>query len=236
LRLWLRQHSSAILLAPLISWAAPANRDDCVFLEPSIHYCAKHLAWTPDIVVGDLAYVGLSRQRRLRENHRVALVTKLKPGMLLPEEFEDTLTMTCEQGQVLQWFELNEREQLHWFGVTDPNPLCTWCWQQSSCPRQFSFRPSDHEIMFGTIPLSTRLARRLLRQARSWIEAAQSYDKNQLGLSQLFLNSLRLTWIFCLLADTSALLRARALITRPQPIDPLGLLRPKQMHLDFPAS
>lgn len=236
MRLWLRQHSSAILLAPLISWAAPANRDDCVFLEPSIHYCAKYLEWTPDIVVGDLAYVGLSRQRRLRENHRVALVTKLKPGMILPEEFEDPLTMTCEQGQVLQWFELSEREQLHWFGVTDPNPLCTWCWQQSSCPRQFSFRPSDHEIMFGTIPLSTRLARRLLRQARSWIEAAQSYDKNQLGLSQLFLNSLRLTWIFCLLADTVTLLRARALITQPEPIDPLGLLRPKQMHLDFPAS
>ena len=207
-----------------------------MFLEPSIRYCAQHLEWTPDILVGDMSYVGLSCQRRLRENHHVALVTKLKPGMILPEEFEDTRTMTCEQGQVLQWFELNEREQLHWFGVTDPNPLCTWCWQQSSCPRQFSFRPSDHEIMFGTIPLSTRLARRLLRQARSWIEAAQSYDKNQLGLSQLFLNSLRLTWIFCLLADTITLLRARAIITQPEPIDPLGLLRPKQMHLDFPAS
>jgi hypothetical protein len=233
LRLWLRQHSSSILLAPLISWAAPANRDDCVFLEPSIHYCAQQLEWTPDIVVGDMSYVGLHRQRRLRENMHVALVTKLKPDMILPEEFEDTFTMTCEQGQILQWFELRETEQLHWFGVTDPNPLCTWCWQQSSCPRQFSYRPSDHEIMFGTIPLSSRVAQQLLRQARSWIEATQSYDKNQLGLSQLFLNSLRLTWTMCLLADTIALLRARVLTTSPEPAELLHQLMPRQMHLNL---
>lgn len=219
----------------MISWAAPANRDDCVFLEPSIRYCAQQLEWTPDIVVGDMGYVGLHRQRRLRENLRVALVTKLKPGMILPEEFEDTFTMTCEQGQRLQWLELRETEQLHWFGVTDPNPLCPWCWQQSSCPRQFSFPPSAHEIMFGTIPLSSPVARQLLRQARSWIEAAQSYDKNQLGLNQLFLNSLRLTWILCLLADTIALLKAQALILSSEPVDPLHQLLPRQLPLHLPS-
>jgi hypothetical protein len=74
LRLWLRQHPSRILLAPLISWAAPANRDDAVFLEPSIRYFAQYLDWTPDIVVGDMAYIGMPAQRRLRENRRVALV------------------------------------------------------------------------------------------------------------------------------------------------------------------
>jgi hypothetical protein len=47
LRLWLRQHRSGILLTPLISWAAPANRDDSVFLKPSIHYCAQHLQSKP---------------------------------------------------------------------------------------------------------------------------------------------------------------------------------------------
>ena len=181
-----------------------------------------------------MAYVGLHRQRRLREHWRVALVTKLKPGMILPEEFDDTYTMTCEQGQPLRWLELREAEQLHWFGVTDPDPLCSWCWQQSSCPRQFSFRPSDHEIMFGTIPLSSRVARRLLRQARSWVEAAQSYDKNQLGLNQVFLNSLRLTWIMCLLADTIALLRARTLLSAgTETVDLLHQLRPRQMKLDL---
>ena len=204
-----------------------------MFLEPSIDYCARHLDWTPDIVVGDMAYVDLRTQRRLREGRHVALVTKFKPNMVLPEAFENAHTLTCEQGQVLQWLGLHEGEQLHWFGVTDPNPLCPWCWQQSSCPREFSFPPSAHEILFGTIPLSSRVAQQLLRQARSWIEATQSYEKNQLGLSQLFLNSLRLTWIHCLLADTVALLRARAIIAAPKSFDLLQEIRPQQMHLDL---
>ena len=186
------------MLVPLVSWIAPANRDDTVFLEPSIRYCARQLEWTPDIVVGDMAYVNLPVQRRLREQLHVALVTKFKPNMVLPEAFEDASTITCEQGQVLRWLGLQEWDQLHWFGVTDPNPLCTCCWEQSTCPRQFSFAPSTHEILFGTIPLSSRVARQLLRQARSWVEAAQSYEKNQLGLSQIFFNSLRwLGWLVC---------------------------------------
>jgi hypothetical protein len=233
LRLWLRQHRSRILLAPLISWAAPANRDDSVFLEPSIRYCTQHLNWTPDIVVGDMAYVGMPAQRRLRENMRVALVTKLRPDMNLPDEFDDAFTMSCEQGQILRWLGLHEVEQLHWFGVTDPDPLCNWCWQRSSCPREFSFKPREHEILYGTIPVSSTVGQQLLRQARSWIEATQSYEKNQLGLSQFFLNSLRLTWIVCLLADTVALLRARAIMAEPEHPDLLHQLLPQQMHFDL---
>jgi hypothetical protein len=234
LRLWLRQHRSCVLLAPLISWAAPANRDDSVFLEPSVRYCAQHLNWTPDIVVGDMAYIGMPAQRRLRENMRVGLVTKLRPDMNLPDEFDDAFTISCEHGQRLRWLGLREVEQLHWFGVTDPDPLCRWCWQRSSCPREFAFRPRDHEILYGTIPISSLVGQQLLRQARSWIEATQSYEKNQLGLSQFFLNSLRLTWIVCLLADTVALLRIRALMTDPDNPNLLHHLLPRQMQLDLP--
>jgi hypothetical protein len=233
LRVWLRQSRSAVLLVPLISWIAPANRDDSVFLEPSLHYCARHLEWTPDIVVGDMAYVNLHAQRRLREDLQVALVTKLKPNMILPEAFDDAHTMTCEQGQVLRWLGLEELDQLHWFGVTDPHPLCTWCWQRSSCPQQFSFPPEAHEILYGTIPLSSSVGQRLLRQARAWIEATQSYEKNQLGLSQFFLNSLRLTWVMGLLADTIALLRASAITTEPKSAPLLHEIMPRQTHFDF---
>jgi hypothetical protein len=180
-----------------------------------------------------MAYISLKIQRRLREELHVAMVTKFRPDMILPEEFDDSSTMTCEQGQVLHWLGLNEVEQLHWFGVTDPHPLCTWCWQSSSCPRHFSFKPRDHEILYGSIPVSSRVGKQLLRQARSWIEATQSYEKNQLGLSQVFLNSLRLTWVVCLLADTVALLRARALLTHPPTLDLLGQLMPEQMHMDL---
>jgi hypothetical protein len=218
---------------PLSSWIAPANRDDSVFLAPSIRYCARHLKWTPNIVVGDMAYVNLHTQRWLREELAVALVTKLKPNMVLPEEFENVNTMTCEQGQVLRWLGLQELDQLHWFGVTDPDPLCSWCWQKSSCPQQFSFAPSAHEILYGTIPASSTVAKRLLRQARSWVEAAQSYEKNQLGLSQIFFNSLRLAWVVCLLADTVALLRALALTQQPAEVSLLRELAPHQMQLDL---
>jgi len=233
LRLWLRQHDAAILLVPLVTWAAPANRDDSVFLEPSLGYCARHLEWTPDIVVGDLAYLGIAAQRRLREKLQVALVTKFRSDMVLPDEFDDAFTMSCEQGQVLQWLGLHEADQLHWFGVTDPDPLCTVCWQRSACPQEFSFKPAQHEILYGTIPHSSRVGQQLLRQARSWIEASQSYEKNQLGLSQIFFNSLRLTWVMCLLADTVALLRATALTTEPSNLNLMAALIPRQLRLDL---
>lgn len=214
-----------------MSWAAPANRDDLVFLEPSVSYCAKHLDWTPDIVVGDLAYLKLAAQRRLRENKRVALVTKFRSDMVLPDEFDDPFTLSCEQGQVLQWLGLHEAEQLHWFGVADPNPLCSVCWERSRCPGQFAFPPARHEILYGTIPHSSRVGQQLLRQARSWIEASQSYEKNQLGLTQIFFNSLRLTWVMCLLADTVALLRATAITTEPRRPNLLQNLMPRQLLL-----
>lgn len=233
LRLWLRQHSSRILLAPLISWAAPASRGEALFLEPSLRHCERQLDWLPDIVVGDMSYINLQTQRRLREELQVALLTKFRPDMILPEPFDNASTMTCNQGQVLQWLGLHERDQLHWFGVTDPEPLCSRCWEYSQCPREFCFSPSDHEILYGTIPAGSKVGRRLLGQARSWIEATQSYEKNQLGLSQIFLNSLRLTWIVCLLADTVALLRLHAMICSPPTPEPLHHLLPHQLQFDL---
>jgi hypothetical protein len=48
----------------------------------------------------------------------------------------------------------------------------------------------------------------------------------------MFLNSLRLTWIFGLLADTVLLLRARALLSRPPTRELLHELIPKQLRLE----
>ncbi|HYG35718.1 MAG TPA: hypothetical protein VEC99_13085 [Clostridia bacterium] len=86
--------------------------------------------------------------------------------------------------------------------------------------------------MLGSVPINPRTAKRLLEQSRSWIEAAQFYEKNQLGLGQLFLNSVRLTAIACLLCDTVSLLRAHALLRRPpDKPDLLRGLRPNQPAL-----
>lgn len=231
LRLWLRQHHRRVLLVPLVSWAVPAHRGEALFLLPSLRYCANQLRWLPNIVVGDMAYINLQTQRRIREQWRVAVVTKLRPDMTLPKMFAPGPVLQCAQGQPLEWLGLDEVEQCHWFGVRQADPLCRHCWQQHTCLREFAFAPQEHEILFGSIPLSSRVAQQLLGQARSWIEATQSYEKNQLGLSQMFFNSLRLTWIICLLADTVALLRARAWLTRPHEPSLLHEITPAQLSL-----
>ena len=233
LRLWVGETVGPVLLAPLMSWAAPGNRCDVLFLESSLRYCHHQLGFTPDLVVGDLAYINVDMQRRLREQLHVGVVTPLKRDFELSKTAEAGLTFRCRQGQKLEWLGLNEVEQLHWFGVRDPQPLCSWCWEQGSCPREFAFAPSAHETVFGTVPVQSLVARKLLGQVRKWIEASQAYEKNQLGLASLFLNSLRLTWIFTLLADTVCLLRCKASLASPPNRPILFELFPAQMRLDL---
>jgi hypothetical protein len=217
-----------------MSWAAPANRGDVLFLEPSLRYARRTLDFSPDLVLGDMAYINLATQKRLREQWQIGVLTRLPPNYDLPKNVEPALALRCRQGQKLQWLGLRENEQLHWFGVAaQEETLCLRCWEYSSCPREFSFAPSDHEIALGTIPVSTPLARKLLRQSRTWIEATQSYEKNQLGLGDMFLNSLRFTAILCLLADTVSLLRAHAFLREPKSEQLLEELLPNQLHLDL---
>lgn len=228
-----------MLLIPIISWAVPANRGEALFLWPSLHYCSQRLNWLPDIVVGDMGYIGLEVQRKIRERWRVTVLTKLRPDMNLIAPFQVGPVAVCRpvavcpQGQNLAWLGLEARDQLHWFGVTDPDPLCLKCWEQSRCARQFSYSPVDHEILFGQLPLASSVARILLEKVRPWIEPAQSYEKNQLGLKRMFLNSLQLTWVNCLLADAIVLLRAHALLREPATASLLQGLIPAQLPLDF---
>jgi len=221
------------MLVPLISWAAPGNRCDVLFLEPSLRYCRKYLEFVPELVVGDLAYIDVAMQQRVREQLHVGIVTPLRKDFELSKAAELGLTFRCRQGQKLEWLGLHEQEQLHWFGVRQAQPLCPWCWEQSQCPREFAFAPTDHETVFGTVPVNSGVAHKLLRQVRKWIEAAQSYEKNQLGLSNMFLNSLRLSWIMSLLADTVCLLRCQAVIRNPPTRPLLCELLPNQMQMEL---
>lgn len=221
-----------MLLVPLMSWTAPANRGDVLFLEPSLRYLSRQLDFTPALVLADMAYINLATHKRLREQFHVGVLTALPLNYDLPKQVEPALLMRCAQGQKLRWLGLRENEHLHWFGVADKtSPLCLYCWQQSVCPREFSFAPEDHEIALGTIPVNSWLAKKLLRRARPWIEASQSYEKIQLGLSSMFLNSLRLASIVSLLADTVCLLRAHAFLNQPQKPDLLKNLLPSQLFL-----
>lgn len=183
--------------------------------------------------MGDLGYIEQNRKRHLREKFGVAVVTKMKSDMLIKAPFETWNKVVCEQGQPLAWLGFDQQQNEHWFGVEQAESLCGICWKGSNCPRQFNFPPAHHETLLGLLPLNSKAAQRLLKQCRSWIEAAQSYDKNQLGLSQFFFNSLRLTWVCSLLADSVCLLRALALLERKQNVNLLADLLPSQSSFGF---
>lgn len=189
LRLWWREHTAAVLLVPLISWVAPANVSEGRFLVPSLRYCQQRWGWWPKIVVGDMAYLAAETKRFCREHWHVAVVTKLRSDMkLVPPYYVAWNRAECPQGQPLRWLEYVPEEDQHWFGVTEDGTFCRQCWEAPHCPRQFTFAPSEHETLLGLLPLAGLPAQKLLQQARPWIEPAQSYEKNQLGLNQTFLN------------------------------------------------
>ena len=83
--------------------------------------------------------------------------------------------------------------------------------------------------------MASPTVQRVLQQVRPWIEPAQSYEKNPLGLSQVFLNGLRLTWVMSLLADAVVILRARAIVGRPPMRPLLDAWTPTQLPLELPG-
>ena len=139
------------------------------------------------------------------------------------------------QGEPLTWLGYDGRAGEHWFGVGAKPELCRRCWEAARCPRQFAYPPAPHETLLGRLPLASRLAQQVLQQVRPWIEPAQSFEKNQLGLGDVFVNSLRFTWTIALLADAAVLLRAPALLGRPPRRPRLVDLMPSQLSLELGA-
>jgi hypothetical protein len=228
--LWLRSYEPAVLLIPLVSWATPGHVPEGYLLKPSLRQCQQRLGWRPDIVIGDLGYIHQQTKREIRQEWKVAVVTKLKSDMKIIEPFDDWDQMSCQQGQRLQWLGYEAADSLHWFGVPTGESLCRFCWQASTCPKEFGYPPELSETLLGLLPLNTSTAGRLLNQMRSWVEPCQSFEKNILGLNHIFLNSLRLTWTMSLLTDAVGLLRALALMNAPQKILHLQELMPTQMN------
>ncbi|HEY2452419.1 MAG TPA: hypothetical protein VGI71_07330 [Scandinavium sp.] len=235
LRLWLAHHHEAVLLVPLVSWLTPANHGEGGFLVPSMKYLWQRWSWCPRFVVGDFGYVAAPAKRCCRQQWDTAVLTHRREDQRLVPPFEDETRVCCPQGQGLRWLGYDPQAQAHWFGVRQPATLCACCWEASSCPREFVYPAKTQETLLGRLPLSTRAAQTLLRGVRPWIEASQSFEKNQLGLNQIFFNSLRLAWYMGLLADAACLLRAHALLGQPKPCKALlAELAPRQMTLDLP--
>lgn len=220
-----------MLLVPLVTWAAPANVPETYLLQPSVEYCRRRLHFRPDIVLGDMGYINHAAKRDLRVHLQVAVMTGIKANMQTWCDYHPDHPLRCPQGQSLEWLGYEAQAGVHWFGPPSAASLCPWCWQRSSCPKEFFVSAEKHETFFGMIPLNTRLAQRLTGSVRSWIEGAQSFEKNQLGLKLIFLNSLSLCWTTSLLADSVALLRAQAILAKPPSPSYLAPLLPIQSLL-----
>ena len=231
LRLWLHDYRVGVLLAPLVSWVTPANVSEGGLLVPSLHYCQRQWDWCPPLIVADMGYLAAEAKRRCRERWQVAVLTKLRSDMKLVPPYVAWNQAACSQGEPLAWLGYDGWTQEHWFGTGTSPELCGRCWEAARCPRQFAYRPEQHETLLGLLPLASPTAQRALQQVRPWIEPAQSYEKNQLGLGQVFLNGLRFTWAMSLLADACVLLRTRVLLGRPPPPSLLAGLMPAQLPL-----
>jgi hypothetical protein len=177
LRLWLHQYRTGILLVPLISWIAPANIYEGDFLAPSLRYCQRRWQWCPSLIVADMGYLSAEAKRLSRELWQVAVLTKLRSDMKLVPPYVTWNQTACPQGEPVEWLGYDHRADEHWFGVGDQADLCASCWEAARCPKQFSFRPAEHETLLGLLPLGTQSAQNLLRRARPWIEPAQSLRK-----------------------------------------------------------
>lgn len=231
LRLWLHDYSVGVLLVPLVSWVTPANVSEGGLLVPSLHYCQQQWDWCPPLVVADMGYLAAEAKRRCRERWHVAVLTKLRSDMKLVPPYVAWNQATCAQGEPLTWMGYDGWTQEHWFRIGATPELCGRCWEAARCPREFAYRAEAHETLLGLLPLASPMAQRVLQQVRPWIEPAQSYEKNQLGLGKVFLNGLRFTWAMALLADAAVLLRARVLLGQPTPPTLLAEMMPRQLPL-----
>jgi len=173
-----------------------------------------------------MGYLDAASKQRLRERWPAAGVTRLQENRLLVPPLATATTAAWPQGQPWPWPGSAATEQEHWFGVPPGASLCSCCWDAGTCPRELAYPPSDHETLLGLLPMNTTGNQRLLQQVRPWIEPAQSYEQNPLGLSRGFLNSLRLTWTMSVLADAAVLLRAGAWLRHPQASLPRAELTP----------
>jgi hypothetical protein len=231
LRLWLPTAHRSVTLLPLVSWLAPANVSEGGLLVPSLRWCQRHLGWWPGIVVADMGYLAAQSKKAAREHWQTAVVTKLRADMKLVPPYVTAQRVECPQGQPLEWWEYEPETCQQWFRVATRENLCGQCWEAAGCPRHFGFAAAQHETLFGLLPLASGPAQRLLQQVRPWIEPAQSFEKNQLGLGQMFFNSLRLAWQMSLWADSAVLLRTMAWLDTPAEIHLLAPLIAGQMEL-----
>lgn len=159
-----------------------------------------------------MGYLQAERKKQLREQNKIALLTRVRVNMKPPQNFglESDGCPTCFWGQRLMHDHFDWKEQRHLYLKPDDGIACDYCPSRAACPNEFWFSPDIHETYLGAQPLHTKLAQQLLRYARPIVEAAFSEDKNRFMLKSLFINSLSLAEFASLLVDSAKLLTTLA--------------------------
>lgn len=168
--------------------------------------------WPPELptplVVADMGYMQAERKKYFREQHHLALITRVPVSMKKPQEFglESDGNPTCFWGQKLTHDHFDWEKQIHLYVKPEQGRECHHCPSGTTCPQEFFFSPEIHETYLGAQPLHTKLAQQLLQYARPLIEPTFSEDKNRFMLKSLFINSLNLAEFSSLLVDSTKLL------------------------------
>jgi hypothetical protein len=184
----------------------PANAGDGDVLPEMIPLWPQYLP--APIIVADMGYLQAERKKQLREQHKIALITRVRASMKPPQDFglEPDGCPTCFWGQRLRHELFDWENQKHLYLKPDEGQECYQCPFSSCCPQEFWLSPEIHETYLGAQPLHTSLAQKLLQYARPFAEPAFNEDKNRFMLKSLFINSLSLAEFASLLVDSAKLL------------------------------
>lgn len=197
---------SPIWSIPAVTIVKSANAGDGDMLSGMILFWPPYLP--APIIVADMGYLQAERKKQLREQHKIALITRVRVSMKPPQDFglESDGCPTCFWGQRLRHELFDWENQKHLYLKPDEGQDCHQCPFSPHCPQEFWLSPEIHETYLGAQPLHTMLAQKLLQYARPFAEPAFNEDKNRFMLKSLFINSLSLAEFASLMVDSAKLL------------------------------
>jgi hypothetical protein len=199
-------NQSPIWSIPAITVVKPANTGDGDVLSEMILLWPQYLP--APIIVADMGYLQAERKKQLREQYKIALITRVRASMKPPQNFglEPDGCPTCFWGQRLRHDFFDWEKQKHLYLKPDEGQKCYQCLFSFNCPQESWLSPEIHETYLCAQPLHTKLAQKLLQYARPVAEPAFNEDKNRFMLKSLFINSLSLAEFASLLVDSTKLL------------------------------
>ena len=209
-------NQSPFLTLPLVTRVETASVRDEKLIIPMVQELPP--GFPKPIIVADMGYLDADIKRQLRIKHHIALLTKVRRSMKTPDQFDldSDGCPTCIFGQRLMHDHFDWEKQQHLYLKPERGCECSFCPYDLRCPQEFWFSSEIHETYLGAQPLHTKLAQKLFKYARPFVETANSEDKNRFMLGAAFINSLDLAGFMSLLVDSAKLITVLARLKKQQ--------------------